>query len=210
MKLWYFLILFLGISISTNAQSGLYLRIQYWGNNVDIQWLYFKDSILVRNPKYGINPLQLDKEITENRENVASVRQVLNNKMALKWGNGISQAVNIEMNNHVLSAFHGNTCMKAKPYESSFINDQTYTGLVYFHNISRDITLFLGKDGKFTYEKKDPATGTSQKEEGTYSISGNSIQFNYHSGKNWQALIHRYDLIPEDIIINEQLFKNRK
>lgn len=208
MKKLLILILICFASFNLQAQTSLYLRLEYWASNLDIHWLYFKDSALVRNPKFGINPLQLEKETAENKENVAKVLQVSDNKMALKWNNGISQAVNIQFKGKDLSSFHGVACEKAVPFQITRFDDKTYTGLVYFNNLSRDITLFLGKDGSFTYEKKD-ASGI-QKEAGTYTLNGNIIDFKYTSGKTWQALIHTYDLGNEEIIINDQLFTKVK
>lgn len=200
---------FLFIGMGVKAQSGLYLRLEYYGNNLDIQWLYFTDSVVVRNPKFGVSPLQLEKELAENRQNVGKISARSNTKMALKWGNGISQVVNIEIKNNDLSIFDRVACSKAIPFQESTIDNKAFSGLGNFNNLSKDISLFLGKDGKFIYEKK-MGTGDIQKEEGIYTITGNIIQFNYNNGKEWRAFVHTYDLVKQDIIIDQQIFKGTK
>jgi hypothetical protein len=44
---------------------------------------------------------------------------------------------------------------------------------------------------------------------GTYSIKGNTITFKYNSGKEWIVVAQPYDLGYNDIIINDQRFKQQ-
>lgn len=55
----------------------LYLRTYMWtgmcGSSLDISWLYFgDDGQIVRNPKHGVNPVQWDKEKTDNVANTGT------------------------------------------------------------------------------------------------------------------------------------------
>lgn len=50
---------------------------------------------IVRNPIYGVNPLQLDKEVAENKSNVGSY-VISGNKMTIDWADGKKQTINIE------------------------------------------------------------------------------------------------------------------
>jgi len=55
------------------AQSGLYLRTQFWGSQLNVSWLFFAPkNKIVRNPLYGVNPLQIDKETANNASNVGT------------------------------------------------------------------------------------------------------------------------------------------
>lgn len=177
------------ISVFAHAQSGLYLRLQYWSNNLDIQWLYFQDSTIFRNPKYGITPVQANLEIETKKENVAKILQVSESKISLKWYNGIYEAFNIAFNNKDLSFFNAVACTKAAPFQQNTIDNKRYSGLVNFENLSKNIELFLGKDGHFRLDNKDSNT----KEEGSYTIDQNSIVFKYQNGHERKALIHTFD-----------------
>lgn len=195
------------LSLSSNAQNGLYLKIQHWGTNLDIEWLYLQDSFLVRNPKYGITPLQFDKEWGNNKENAAKIISSSDTKMALVWGNTINEVINLQIKNKELIQFKGVECVKAKPIHNNQFNDKLYSGLVPFNNLSKDIQLFLGKDGKFSLTSKS-IQGASQKVEGSYTVNGNIISFTSKEGKNWQQLIHSFESNTDDLILDQQLFKS--
>lgn len=197
---------FLMLGIIVHAQNGLYLKLQYWGSNLDIEWLYFQDSVLVKNPKYGITPLQVEQERLIKSEDVANILQVSNNKMSIQWGNGINEAILVEFQDKDLVKFKGIDCKKAIPVNKNQFDNKSYSGLVNFKNLSKDIRLVFSNDGKFTSITKTPE-GTSLTEEGRFYISENTISFKYNNGKQGQAFIHTFDSGQDDLIINHQLFK---
>jgi hypothetical protein len=114
----YFLVLFISLLfclVAVQAQSGLYMRTQMWGSSLDISWLFFAPgNKVVRNPKFGVNPIQLQKEVAENSANVASYT-LTRTKMNLQWGNGIKQSINVEFSGRDLSAFDGGYAVKLCP-----------------------------------------------------------------------------------------------
>lgn len=211
-------LLFLVSSVSCNGQSGLFMRTSYWGGQLNISWLYFtNDGRLVYDPKFGVNPIQIDKEIKENGMNVATFR-INGNKMNVKWGDGRTQNVNVEFENGVLSAFDGGLCSKSKPFAFKYFADKTYSGNAGVGNVSRQETLFLGKDGKFRSDRLGAVSGdgnftgvatSSANDEGTYSIVGNTIIFKYKSGTERRAITQPYDMGKEEIILNNQLYKKQ-
>lgn len=87
-----------------------------------------------------------------------------------------------------------------------------------FGSVARSVTFFFGKDGKFTGDRLGSISGAgntsgaataSRKENGTYSIVGNTIIFKYADGSEWRVVAQPYDLGNGEIIINDQLFKKK-
>jgi hypothetical protein len=212
-----FLLLFLALT-NTHGQSGLYMRTQMWGSSLDVSWLFFTtDKKLVRNPQFGVNPIQYAKELAANPSNVATYT-LSGNKMNVKWGNGKTQTVNVEFKGSEISAFDGGLCSKASPFKFSFFPDLTYAGFASAGSVSRSVTLFLGRDGKFRDSRLGAISGSGNvsgaaastaNAAGTYSIKGNTITFKYNSGKEWIVVAQPYDLGYNDIIINDQRFKQQ-
>ena len=210
------LVLFSVCLLPSLAQTGLFMKTQFWGSQLEISWLFFtSDKKVVRNPKFGVNPVQIPKEISENGRNVASY-SLSGNRMNLRWGDGRVQNVNVEFKNGVLSAFDGGLCSKPNPFPFRYFNDKTYSGLAVVGNVTRTVTLFLGRDGRFRSDRIGAVSGTGNltgvaavegSESGTYSINGNTIVFKYTNGAEWRAVAQPYDLGREEIIVNDQLFK---
>ena len=84
---------------SAFAQEGLYLRTQFWGGgSLDISWLYFtKDGVICKNPTYGINPFNLQKELELNKANTGKFSMAAN-KMNINWSSGKSPSIKPERN----------------------------------------------------------------------------------------------------------------
>lgn len=212
----FILVLSFFISLENYAQSGLYLRTQWFGSQLNVSWLFFNPAKkIVRNPVYGVNPLQLDKELAENKSNVGSYT-VSANKVNIEWADGKKQTVNIEYKNGEMSAFDGGICSKAKPFTFKYFSDKTYSGTAIYGSVGRTLTFFLSKNGQFNNQRFGSISGTgnvsgsassSSEENGTYVINGNTIIFKYSSGKEWRVIAQPFDLGHEEILINDQLFK---
>ncbi len=212
-----FMLIFLALA-TVHGQSGLYMRTQMWGSSLDISWLFFtNDKKLVRNPVFGVNPIQYAKELAANPSNVATY-SLAGTKMTVKWGDGKTQTVNVEFKGLDLSAFDGGLCSRPVPFKFSFFPNLTYYGFANAGSVSRSITLFLGKDGKFRDSRLGAISGSGNvsgaaastaSDAGTYTIKGNSIYFKYNSGKEWIAVAQPYDLGYNDIIINDQRYKQQ-
>lgn len=206
------------LSLAVKGQSGLFMRTQFWGSQLEISWLFFtSDGKVVRNPRFGVNPIQLQKETAENGKNVASCR-LSGSKMQLSWGDGRVQNVNVEFKDGVLSAFDGGLCTKPKPFSFKFFPDRTYSGLAVVGNVTRSVTMFFGRDGSFRTESVGAVSGSGNltgvaaakgSDGGTYSINGNTIVFKYTNGNEWKAVAQPYDMGKEEIIVNDQLFKRQ-
>lgn len=74
------------------------------------------------------------------------------------------------------------------------------------------------KDGKFRGDRlgfisgagnTSGAAASQSTENGTYLINGNTIIFKYSDGKEWRVIAQPYDLGQNDIIINDQRFKQK-
>lgn len=214
----FFAITVLLFSGCANGQSQLFMRTMFWGSTLEISWLCFSGDKVVRNPKYGVNPLQLDREMKDNAKNVATFKRN-GGKMNIKWGDGREQNVNVEYKNGVLSAFDGGLCSVAKPFGIKTFQDRTYSGLASYGNVTRSVTLFLGKDGRFSEKRLGAVSGdgnvttgvasASSANAGTYTINGNTVVFKYGDGREWRAVGQPYDLGKEEIILGDQLFKQQ-
>jgi hypothetical protein len=199
-----------------NSQTQLFMRTMMWGSQLDISWLCISGDKIVSNPKYGANPLQIDRELKDNAKNVATFTRS-GNKMNVKWGDGRVQTVNVEYKNGVLSAFDGGLCSVAKPFGFKAFPDRTYSGLASYGNVTRTVTLFLGKDGRFAEKRLGSVSGdgittsgaaaSSSASSGTYSINGNTVVFKYADGREWRTIGQPYDLGKGEIILGDQLFK---
>lgn len=200
-----------------NGQPQLFMRTMFWGSTLEISWLCFSGDKVVRNPRYGVNPLQLDREMKDNAQNVATFKRN-GGKMNIKWGDGREQNINVEYTNGVLSAFDGGLCSPAKPFGVKAFQDRTYSGLASYGNVTRSVTLFLGKDGRFAEKRVGAVSGDGNftgvataggADAGTYSINGNTVVFKYGDGREWRAVGQPYDLGKEEIILGDQLFKRQ-
>lgn len=204
------------ISFISFAQSGLYLRTQFFGSQLDVSWLFFTPAKkVVRNPLYGVNPLQFDKEMAENKSNVGSYT-VSGNKMSIQWADGKKQTINIDFKNGEMTGFDGGICSRATPFNFKYFSDMTYSGTAIYESVGRSLTFFFNKNGKFTNQRfgsisgsgnVSGATSSSSEENGTYVINGNTIVFKYSNGKEWRVIAQPYDLGRQEILINDQLFK---
>ena len=221
MKKYYtILAIFLFFSFTiAKSQSGLYLRTQFWsGGSLDVSWLYFNQSKkIVRNPIYGVNPLQLDKEVAENKSNVGTYI-ISGNKMTIDWADGKKQTINIEFKNNDLSGFDGGVCSKAKPFTFKYFSNKTYSGTAIYGSVGRSLTFTFGSNGQFTNKRLGSISGSGNtsgaaasmsEETGIYQINGNTILFKYANGKEWRVIAQPYDLGNEEILINDQLFRQK-
>ncbi len=56
------LVLFSVCLLPSLAQTGLFMKTQFWGSQLEISWLFFtSDKKVVRNPKFGVNPVQIQR-----------------------------------------------------------------------------------------------------------------------------------------------------
>lgn len=208
------------IVFSARSQSGLFMRTIYFGSQLDVSWMFFtSDKKIIRNPKYGVNPVMIEKELAENTNNVGVIIRSGGGKMTVKWGNTKEYIVNVEYTNGMLSAFDGGLCTKPSVFPFKRFANKTYSGLALVGNITRSVTLFLGDDGRFTSETIGTVSGSgnfsgaaasTRKESGTYTLNSNTIIFKYSDGKVWIVVAQPYDLGNEEIIIGDQLFKKVK
>ena len=118
------------LSGCANGQSQLFMRTMFWGSTLEISWLCFSGDKVVRNPTYGVNPLQLDREMKDNAKNVATFKRN-GGKMNIKWGDGREQNANVEYKNGVLPAFEGGLCSLAKHFGLHTFQDRTISSLLY-------------------------------------------------------------------------------
>lgn len=201
------------------AQEGLYLRTQFWGGgSLDISWLYFtKDGVICKNPVYGINPFNLQKETELNKANTGKF-SVAANKMNISWASGKSQSIKAEFNGALLKGLDGGICTKAKPFIAKSLAGKTYSGYASAGSVSQSTVIEFKEDGTFVMNKRGAITGSgnisgSASSQGTqtgiYTVTGNTIVFKYSDGTEWRTLAQPYDLGKDEIILNDKLFRKK-
>lgn len=205
---------------STGSQSGdgkLYMRTMSWaGGTLDISWYYVTKDKIVVNPLGGADPVDMSVETARNTRNVASYRDLGDGQWEVKWGDGRTQTVRVEMKGGDVSAFDGGLMSEIKPFPDSHFEDLTYTGLASTSQVTRFVKIFFGKDGRFKMYRLGSVTGgpgtvgvgaDEQTSAGQYDIKGNTVHFRYDDGTEWITVGQPYDLGNGEIILGDQLFK---
>lgn len=194
------------------------MRTSYFSSQLSISWLYFYDeTTLIMNPVFGINPVDINKEMQYNKKNIAKYKAI-QNKMDLIWGDGRKMTVNVEYTNGVLSAFDAGGCLLAVPFQANTLHNKVYFGLASAGPVTRTATIRFGADGKFAMNKLGAIAGegnftgvatAGNDKKGTYTVKGNTIHFKFDDGTSWIALAQPFDMGKDEIIINDQLFKKQ-
>ena len=203
---------------SCEQESKLYLRTVAWSlGGLEISWLYVDEGrkLIVKNPQFGVNLLNEEKERAENPRFIGNY-EVDGNMMRVKWADGKEDQRGVEFKDGEISAWDGGLCVKAKPFTDSHIDDLNYEGNIGFGNVSNNTTIRFGKDGKFSMRSMGAVLGTSElqgavsetpEQTGTYSIEGNTLTFQFDDGKEWITTAQPFDMGNREIIIGTRLFK---
>lgn len=194
------------------------MRTNYFSSQLNISWLYFYDeTTLIVNPVFGINPVDLNKEMQYNKKNIAKYKAV-GNKMDLSWGDGRKMTINVEYTKGILSAFDGGGCLLAEPFQANALHNKVYFGLASAGPVTRTATIRFASNGTFEMNKLGAVAGegnfvgvatAGNDKKGTYTIKGNTIHFKFSDGTSWIALAQPFDMGKDEIIINDQLFKKQ-
>lgn len=210
-----------GDSADTQSADGkLYMRTMSWaGGSLDISWYYVTNDKIVVNPVGGANPVDMAMESERNGKNIATYRPVDDGTLEVSWGDGRNQRLRVEYKDGGISALDGGLMSLAKPFKESTFDDLTYSGLASVAQVTRSVTVFFGKDGRFRMQRVGAVTGgpgtsgvgaDERSDEGAYDIKGNTIHFRFNDGTEWYAVGQPYDLGNGEIIIGDQLFKKSR
>lgn len=204
--------------VSCGEEPKLYLRTVQWGlGGLELSWIYLDESkgLIVKNPRFGVNPLDEGKERAENPATIGSY-ELKGDRMHVKWADGNENDRGAEFKDGELSAWDAGLCIRAKPFTYRHLDDLTYEGNLAFGNVSNNTTIRFGKDGRFSMRAMGAVSGTdllqgaiseTPEQTGAYDIEGNTITFKYDDGKVWQAVAHPMENENRDLIIGTMHFK---
>ncbi len=223
------LICFLSCSDSTsNGQPGsakssgdLYLRTYMWtgmyGSSLDISWIYMdKKGNIVKNPKHGVNPVDLTKEKQTNAKNTGTYK-VAGNKLNITWSDGKTATWSLEKEGGKYSIIDGGITTIQDPMPKNYRIEGQYAASVVLPNVAASHTIVFKKDGTFSDSRlgtvtTPDVTGSSEKgSAGTYDISGNTLTMKFNDGKVEKSVICIWDMDgKKNLVINGSYYPQEK
>lgn len=184
-----------------------------YGSSLDISWLYFgDDGQIVRNPKHGVNPVQWDKEKTDNAANTGTWKQE-GEKIVLHWLNGKTASWTYEKEGGHFSIIDGGISTIQDAMPDGYPLEGKFAALTVLPNVSNSNTIWFTKDGRFTLNKTgtvttpDVAKAVSGDQSGKYSINGNTLTLQFEDGKETRSVIAIWESDGEkNLVINTRYF----
>lgn len=171
----------------------LYLCYSVRANALDISTLYLgKDDIIVRNPKLGLNPLDLEKEKQFNGSNAGNY-QIDGEKMMINWSDGRTENWRVAYSTMSLYGIDGKmvSVQKAMPPNYQLNGKYEISGLSHNGNL---VTIEFSYKGGFITRSNNIAQHASNapippNQRGQYSVNGNTLQLKFESGETASAII---------------------
>lgn len=180
------------------ATGRLYLRsIMYISTGkVDLSWYYLgDDGTLVKNPKNGVNPVNIKAE-RENNYDKTGIYKITGNKIAITWATGDVNSFQLKFKDgDIVEMDIMGTMIRQKGLPKDFKLTGTYRGLNNggLYNFESD-----GKFYRSVFEE-----GEKIEREGTFTINGNNLNLVFSDGTKEKCLIA---LLDEDIVINTSFY----
>ncbi len=228
MKLLFYLVSFVllgcnqaGSSVATKEKGHLYLRTFLWtgmyGSNLDISWIFLSDDgKIVRNPRYGVNPVQWEKEMQENAANVGRYTEE-KDKLAITWSDGKTASWGIEKKDGKLSIIDGGIVSEPEAMPPHYRIEGQYAASTVLPNVASTQTLVFQKDGSFTMNNlgtvstADVAAASENNKQGTYDISGNTLSFKFSNGEEKKSVICIWNMNGQkNLVINSAYYPQEK
>ena len=231
MHLFSFLFAMLVMTACDNAQSSaitpeaskgtLYLRTYMWtgayGTSLDISWLYLgNDGVIVRNPKHGVDPLDVAKEKADNAKNTGTWNME-GNKILVSWSDGKQMSWSFEKEKGVVSSIDGGIVTVQSGMPAGYRLEGKYAALSVLPNVSNSQTIVFKNDGTFsmnstgTVTTSDVSGVASSDKEGKYTITGNTLTLTFGNGEIKKSVITIWDTGNEkNLVINTRYFPQSK
>lgn len=186
---------------TTTAQSPtgrLYLRsIMYiTTGKVDISWYYLgDDGSLVKNPKNGVQPVNIKAEKLNNNSNTGTYK-ITGSKIEIKWASGDVSVLPLKFKDGDISEMDiMGTMIRQKGLPKDFILSGDFKG---FNNGGAYI---FESDGAFARSLNED--GEQVVKSGTFLVKGNNLILTFSDGSKEQCLIA---LLDEDLVINTSFY----
>lgn len=184
---------------ATQSPNGrLYLRsIMYiTTGKVDLSWYYLgDDGTLVKNPKNGVQPVNIKAEKLNNSNNTGSYK-ITGSKIEIKWATGDVSVLPLKFKNGDISEMDVmGTMVRQKGLPEDFTLNGSFKG---FNNGGAYIFETDGSFARSLYEN-----GAQVEKSGTFSVKGNNLVLTFSDGSKEQCLVARLD---EDLVINTSFY----
>lgn len=208
--------------VSSKSNSDLYLRTFMWtgmyGSSLDISWICLDENgNIVKNPKYGVNPVDWAKEKQDNPKYTGTYKILGDTALSITWQNGKTDTWSLEEKDGEYSAIDGGITTKQEGMPEGYRIEGQYASSVVLPNVASTSTLVFKKDGTFTSSNYGTVTTTDvtgeseKKNAGTYDISGNTLTMKFPDGKVEKSVITIWDMDGEkNLVINSKYYPQEK
>lgn len=191
----------------------LYLRTYMWtgmyGTSLDISWIWLgDDGRIVRNPKFGVNPVDIAGEEKENAKNTGSYKRE-GDKLKITWLDGRTAEWRVEEKGGEVSAIDGGIVSSPDAMPANYRISGKYSAMNVLPNVSSVQTLVFDEAGNFLLDQSggistpDVAANASSEKAGKYDITGNTLTLKFNNGEEKKAVIAIWDMDGErSLVIN--------
>lgn len=186
------------VNTTLTATGSLYLRsIMYiTTGKVDLGWYYLgDDGTLVKNPKNGVQPVNIKAEKENNLEKTGTYK-ISGNKITIKWATGDENTLSLKFKDGDITEMDVmGTMIRQKGLPKDFKLNSAYRGL------NNGGVYNFESNGNFSRSLFE--NGERVEREGTYRINGNNLVLVFSDNTKELCLIA---LLDEDIVINTSFY----
>lgn len=201
---------------ATASAGDVYLRTTIF-RGLHISWVYLgKDGVIIKDPKHGVNPVNLAAEKKDNPDYTGTYKQV-GGKLLITWQNGKSAEWSIEFDDKkAISAIDGGLATKQPPLPADYRIEGRFSARASTANLLSSTTLTFSKDGTFTQgsfggvSTADTGATSQSSTSGTYTISGNTLTLIFADGKKTHSVITIMDLGKRYLVIDSASYPQEK
>lgn len=205
-----------------NSTGKLYFRTlmltSAYGSSLEISWIFLgNNGTLVRDPKHGVNPINYQAESADNANNIGKYK-IGGNKLNVTWQNGQTEKWDIEYDHGELSAVDGGLVSRPDALPANYKISGQYAASAVLPGVSSVQTFVFSKDGTFTLNRlgavhtTDVSGKSESNDNGTYTISGNTLHLNFANGEKQVATIWMWEQEngKKHLVINKNSFPQEK
>lgn len=185
---------------STLPAGKLFLKTTMYGSSLDISWVYLgNDGEIVKDPKHGVNPINISAERVDNVAYTGTYK-VVGSNFQITWKNGKSETWSFEKTKGEYSSINGGIVTQPSALPINYKLTGSYAAGAVTANLSASSTLTFTADGKFKEARlgavstNETGASAADKRQGTYTITGNTLKLKYNSGENYVAVVGIYKI----------------
>jgi hypothetical protein len=183
----------------TSSNGTVYLRTVFWANSfggsLDISWIYLgSDGTFIRNPKHGLDPVNIAAEKNDNAENVGTYKTE-GDKLKITWDNGKTDEWTTEREKGEMVAMDGGLVSVPDKFGANEKIEGQFAATAFSPGFSNVQTMVFKKDGSFALTNSNAvstevtsAYGEST-QKGKYELNGNTIHLKFDNGNENLACI---------------------